>query len=91
MGVQGGLLIFRPNETDFYRMIEIILDGANFERGWGWGGPEKGYGGYYGAGTIQGLASYYYGEIARNRSVEVNRCYFNNMADDPYGDKLTDT
>ena len=45
----------------------------------GWGGEDKQYGGYYGSGTIQGLASYYYGEYALNRSVELNRCYYNTM------------
>ena len=91
IGVQGGFLIFRPNETDFDRNVEVIRHGANFSINWGWGGEDKAYGGYYGAGTIQGLASYYYGEISPNRAVEVNRCFFNNMADDPYGDIYNNT
>jgi hypothetical protein len=89
--VQGGFLVVRPNQTDFDRNVEIILAGGNFESSRGWGGRVKAYGGYYGAGTIQGLASYYYGEFARNRSVELNRCYYDSMVDKPYGDGTKNT
>lgn len=41
------------------------------------------YGGYFGAGTIQGLASYFYGKLQPDRSIELNRCYYNTMVDDP--------
>lgn len=34
-----------------------------------------------GAGTIQGLASYYYGHLQPNRALELNRCYYNTMVD----------
>ena len=44
-------------------------------------------GGYYGEGTIQGLASYYYSEFAKHRSLEVSRCHFNAMVDSPKDDK----
>lgn len=74
----------KPNQTDFDRNVEIILSGGDFAISAGWGGKAKKYGGYYGAGTIQGLASYYYGEFAQNRSLELNRCYYDNMVDDPY-------
>jgi hypothetical protein len=89
VGVQGGFLIVRPNQRDFDRMIEIILGGGDgFTIGDGWGGSTLAYGGYYGAGTIQGLASFYYGHHEQlNRSVELNRCYYNTMVDDPYGEK----
>ena len=83
IGVQGGFLIIRPNETDFRRLIEIILDGGNYDIHEGWGGTELGFGGYYGAATVQGLLSYYFGHIDKHRSVELNRCYYNNMVDDP--------
>ncbi len=85
IGVQGGFFVVRPNETDFNNYIDIILSGGNFKIGYGWGGKKLRYGGYYGAGTIQGLASYYYGHFARNRSIELNRCYFNAMVDSPMG------
>ena len=84
IGVQGGFLVIKPNMTDFERMVQIILEGGGFKRGVGWG-AEHGlrYGGYYGAGTIQGLASYYYGVYAQNRSLELNRCKYNTMVDAP--------
>ena len=86
MGVQGGFLLVRPNQNDFDRMVDIIMNGGDgYTIDDGWGGPTKAFGGYYGAGTIQGLASYYYGHYENyTRSVELNRCYFNNMADNPY-------
>lgn len=87
IGVQGGFLVVRPNQRDFDRMVEIILGGGEgYEIGSGWGGSSLAYGGYYGAGTIQGLASFYYGHYEKsNRSIELNRCYYNTMVDDPYG------
>jgi hypothetical protein len=88
IGVQGGFLVIRPNATDFQRYVDILLSpsGGDFQAGAGWGGSSLAYGGYYGAATIQGLASYYYGEFARNRSVELNRCYYNTMVDNPYSE-----
>lgn len=64
--------------------MEIIIRGGDFSIGRGWGG-DLNYGGYYGAGTIQGLASYYYGEFATERALELNRCYYDQMVDNPYG------
>jgi hypothetical protein len=82
IGVQGGFMVIRPNATDFDRYVETILLGGDFQGGAGWGG-NLAYGGYYGAGTIQGLASYYYGHLQQNRSLELNRCYYNSMVDTP--------
>lgn len=31
-----------------------------------------------------GLATYYYGHLEPNRSIELNRCYYNTMVDNPY-------
>mmetsp|Transcript_30167 Transcript_30167/g.73330 ORF Transcript_30167/g.73330 Transcript_30167/m.73330 type:complete len:535 (+) Transcript_30167:200-1804(+) len=84
IGVQGGFLVVRPNITEFERLREIVRQGGDFELHSGWGGKTKGFGGYFGAGTIQGLASYYYSDLSPNRSVEVNRCYYNTMVDSPY-------
>lgn len=85
IGVQGGFLVVRPNQTDFQKLVDIILAGGGYQ-GAEWGGDQKlGYGGYYGAGTIQGLASYYYGHFEHNRSLELNRCYYNTMVDNPMG------
>ena len=86
IGVQGGFLVIRPNRRDFDRTIEIILTGGNgYTIGDGWGGEKLAYGGYYGAGTIQGLASFYYDYYENaTRSVELNRCNYNTMVDNPY-------
>lgn len=35
------------------------------------------------AACIAGLASYYYGHLERNRDIELNRCYYNTMVDEP--------
>lgn len=83
IGIQGGFLVVRPNQTVFEEYISIILEGNYTERS-GWGGHQLGYGGYYGAGTIQGLAAYYYGHLHPEHSVELNRCIYNNMVDSPY-------
>jgi hypothetical protein len=87
MGVQGGFLLVRPSQQDFDAMLNLILDGGDgYTLGYGWGGKgESAVGGFYGAGTIQGLASYYYGSIWNfTRSVELNRCYYNTMVDNPH-------
>jgi hypothetical protein len=82
VGVQGGFIVIRPNQTVFKEYVDIILEG-NYTESQGWGEALE-YGGYYGARTIQGLASMYYGHLYPNRAVELNRCIYNNMADTPY-------
>jgi hypothetical protein len=92
MGVQGGFLLLRPNQEDFDNMVNLILSGGDgFTIGRGWGST---VGGFYGAATIQGLASYYYGIIKNmTTSVELNRCYYNTMVDNPhsFNEKLNKT
>ncbi|KAG7355499.1 hypothetical protein IV203_000185 [Nitzschia inconspicua] len=87
MGVQGGFLLVRPNRRDFDDMVNLILSGGDgYTISNGWGQPkDDAVGGFYGAGTIQGLASYYYGRVENGtRSVELNRCYYNTMVDNPH-------
>ncbi|KAG7368648.1 hypothetical protein IV203_031391 [Nitzschia inconspicua] len=83
IGVQGGFFAVRPNAYDFQKYIDTIVSGEHWFEGIGWGGPKLRFGGYYGAATIQGLASYYYGHLERNRSIELNRCHYNTMVDEP--------
>merc|ERR1712194_998075 len=76
----------RPNQTDFDRMIEILRKGGGFkESKWGFHELDHdGYGGYYGAGIVQGFASYYYDHVEKGmRSLELNRCNYNSMVDNP--------
>mmetsp|Transcript_20440 Transcript_20440/g.30398 ORF Transcript_20440/g.30398 Transcript_20440/m.30398 type:complete len:465 (-) Transcript_20440:184-1578(-) len=79
VGVQGGFLVVRPNLDVFEEYRSIILEG-NFRPGAGWGGQ---YGGYFGAQQIQGLCAYYYDHLHPGEAAELNRCYFNAMADKP--------
>ena len=79
-GFQGGFLIVRPSQKAFDQYIDIILEG-DFHKGSGWAG--LGFGGYYGAQQIQGIASYYYDHFHPNTAIELNRCVYNSMADDP--------
>ena len=81
IGVQGGFLVVRPNMTTIDEYVDLILEGE-FNPHEGWGGKLR-YGGYYGATTIQGLAAYYYGSIRPHKAVELNRCVYNNMVDQP--------
>ena len=80
VGVQGGFLIVRPSQAAFDEYIQIVLEGNYNERS-GWG--KKGYGGYYGAQQIQGICSYFYDDKHPGTGVELNKCYYNAMADPP--------
>lgn len=79
VGVQGGFIIVRPNQAAFDEYIRIVLSG-NFRKGSGWGGQ---YGGYFGAQQIQGICSYFYDKKHPGSAVELNKCYYNAMADAP--------
>ena len=80
VGVQGGFFIVRPNTTVFQEYIDTIYT-SRFIMGKGWGG--KGFGNFYGAQQIQGLLPYYYDFLHPNEAVELNRCYYNAMGDNP--------
>lgn len=80
VGVQGGFLIVKPNMDAFHEYVNIVLEGKFFQ-GSGWEG--KGYGGYFGAQQIQGICSFYYDYRHPGTGVELNRCYYNAMADSP--------
>lgn len=82
--VQGGFFIVRPNSTRFEEIVKVVLKGDYHDRlGWG----SKQYGGFWGSAQIQGLLSYFYGEFHPEGAVELNRCIYNNMVDDPYDKK----
>jgi hypothetical protein len=86
VGMQGGFLVVRPDRKVFDEFCKIIMSGA-FVPGPGWGGEKLRYGGYFGAAQIQGLVSYYYGHFHPNTYIELNRCYYNQMADPPRHEK----
>ena len=82
---QGGLLILRPNITVYNEFVSIVREGDYREKG-GWGGK---VGPFYGGMTIQGLIPWYYENIHADDGggVELNRCVYNQMADNPKDEK----
>jgi hypothetical protein len=81
IGIQGGFIVVKPSLEVFELYKATIIEG-NYSRGPGWGGQLR-YGGYYGAAQIQGLCAYFFGHIRPGKSAELNRCYYNFMADAP--------
>jgi len=79
--VQGGFLIIQPDPKIFEEFCAIVRKG-DYQLGSGWAGSGIGY--YWGGQTIQGIMPYYYNIIAPPiKSLEVNRCVYNNMVDNP--------
>ena len=80
VGVQGGLFIVKPDMARFEDLKQIIKKG-DFQPGTGWGGLN--FGPFYGAMTFQGIIPYFYDAVHPNTAVELNRCFYNNMGDNP--------
>lgn len=81
--VQGGFLVVRPNMTVYEEFREIVRKG-DFQSSGGWGGA---VGPFYGSMTFQGLIPYYYDYLHPNHSVELLRCIYNQMCDNPRTEK----
>jgi hypothetical protein len=81
--VQGGFLILRPDLKVYEEFVQIIRQG-DYRSGSGWGGK---VGPFYGSMTFQGIIPYYYNIRHPKQSIELNRCYFNTMADNPRTEK----
>ena len=81
--VQGGFLLLRPSMSVFQEFQQIIRIG-DFRSGSGWGGQ---VGPFYGSMTFQGIIPYYYNVVHPNHGLELNRCYYNTMADNPRTEK----
>jgi hypothetical protein len=77
--VQGGFLVLRPDMAVYKEFVDIIKKG-DFRKNGGWGGL---VGPFYGSMTFQGLIPYYYDVLHENEAVELNRCIYNQMADNP--------
>jgi hypothetical protein len=77
--VQGGFLVLRPDMDAYDEYVKVIKKGIEKE-GDGWGGL---VGPFYGYMTFQGLIPYYYDVLHPNEAVELNRCVYNQMADNP--------
>ncbi|CAB9502327.1 expressed unknown protein [Seminavis robusta] len=95
VNMQGGFWIVKPHRGVFEELCEILRDGVDYSAEGGWGGPHLMPSHYYGVAQIQGLLSYYYGFFRPFSSVELNRCHYNNMVDNPnrrqacHGEELT--
>lgn len=79
---QGGLLILRPNLDVYNEFVQIVYEGDYRDKPSGWGGI---VGPFHGGMTIQGLLPWYYEYLHKDDGggVELNRCAYNNMADNP--------
>lgn len=77
--VQGGFFVTRPDMEVYREFQQIVLKG-DFREGRGWGGA---VGPFYGSMTFQGLIPYYYNYLHPGTSVELNRCVYNQMSDNP--------
>ena len=77
--VQGGFLVLRPNMTVYEEYVDIVKKG-DFRQKSGWGGV---VGPFYGSMTFQGIIPYYYDYLHMHEAVELNRCVYNQMADNP--------
>ena len=84
VGVQGGVLIVRPSMAVYTHLISAVYSGE-FYGGFdgktsGW--FKKGYGKHiWGSMTIQGLLAYYFDVEELENAVELNKCRYNNIAD----------
>lgn len=76
----GGFLVVRPSRQRFEELKAIIRKGDFGPKGWG--GSK--IGNFWGGQTIQGILAYYYHSIHPGDALEVNRCIYNCMVDNPY-------
>eukprot|EP00934_Nitzschia_sp_Nitz4_P001300 Nitzschia sp. Nitz4//scaffold53_size117307//44073//47638//NITZ4_003767-RA/size117307-processed-gene-0.29-mRNA-1//-1//CDS//3329554196//1300//frame0 len=80
---QGGFLAIRPSHAIYHEFVQLVLEGdyrVDEETGTGWGGQ---VGPFHGGMTIQGLFPWFYEYLHPDQAVELNRCIYNNMADNP--------
>jgi hypothetical protein len=84
--VQGGFLVLRPDKKVYNEFVDIIKEG-DFQEGKGWGGIG---GVFYGSMTFQGIIPYYYDLLHPGQAVELSRCVYNQMADNPKDKRTVD-
>uniref|UniRef100_A0A7S3HGE2 Uncharacterized protein n=1 Tax=Spumella elongata TaxID=89044 RepID=A0A7S3HGE2_9STRA len=78
--VQGGFLVVQPSMQTFEDFKEIIRRGNHGAKGW----EGSHIGNFWGGQTIQGIMPYYYNIVHPERALELNRCEYNCMVDNPY-------
>lgn len=84
--VQGGFLVLRPSMETYQAFVDIIKEG-DFRAHGGWGGK---VGPFYGSMTFQGIIPYYYDYLHPGTAVELNRCVYNQMCDNPRDKRTID-
>ena len=84
IGMQGGFLLVRPNQTAFEELVGLVQKGNYRTPQGGWYDGDVQYPGFYGSPQIQGLIGFYYGHYHPDQTVELNRCLHNNMAENPH-------
>ena len=77
---QGGFLVIRPSLETFRELQAIIRKGDHGSGGWG----GSGIGNFWGGQTIQGIVPYFYHSVHKGQGLELNRCVYNCMVDNPY-------
>ena len=84
VGVQGGFLVVRPSQVTYLKMRNLIYSGEYYpgQDGQTSGWFKQGYGRHiWGSMTIQGFMGHYFDHVDRDHSIELNRCRYNNIAD----------
>jgi hypothetical protein len=64
----------------FTELQNIIRKGDYGGRGWG----NSGIGNFWGGQTVQGILPYFYHSVHPGDALELNRCIYNCMVDNPY-------
>lgn len=79
---QGGFFMIKPSLKTYEEFVNIVRGGDYIDtpRAKGWGGK---VGPFHGGMTIQGLLPWYFEYLHPGQAVELNRCVYNNMADNP--------
>lgn len=81
MPAQGGFLIIRPSMEDYKGLINTLMT-TEFVIYHGWNHSQIGW--FWGGMTVQGILPYYYNRITTpGRSLKIDRCVYNTMADVP--------
>eukprot|EP00566_Odontella_aurita_P014977 CAMPEP_0113536520 /NCGR_PEP_ID=MMETSP0015_2-20120614/6304_1 /TAXON_ID=2838 /ORGANISM="Odontella" /LENGTH=340 /DNA_ID=CAMNT_0000435889 /DNA_START=616 /DNA_END=1638 /DNA_ORIENTATION=- /assembly_acc=CAM_ASM_000160 len=80
VGVHGGFFVVRPSDAAFTELVDVVREG-NYTLQDGW--ARSGHGRCHGGETIQGLLPYYYDILHPGTAIELNRCIYNAVVDNP--------
>lgn len=79
MPVQGGFIVLKPSMEDYRGIIDTEMR-YEFRKYRGWNSSHIGW--FWGGMTVQGILPFYYNRVTTpNRSLIIDRCYYNTMAD----------